>query len=55
MKEYQVITHPTPPEFVNLVNRALKEGWQLVGGISTIAVPKDENTYQILFSQALAR
>ncbi|MEN5306128.1 DUF1737 domain-containing protein [Chryseobacterium cucumeris] len=55
MKEYQIITHQAPPEFAKLVNQALKEGWQLIGGISTTAVPKDENTYQIFFSQALAK
>lgn len=55
MKEYKVITHHTPPEFGQLVSKALKEGWQLIGGVSTTAVLKETGVYQIVYSQALAR
>lgn len=55
MKEYQVISHLTPPEFFKLINQALKEGWQLVGGVSSLLIPKNDGTYQIFYSQALAR
>ena len=55
MKEYKVITNSLPLEFANLVNQALIEGWQLVGGVSTTSVPKGGGLSQIIFSQALAR
>lgn len=55
MKEYKVITHHAPPEFANLVSQALKEGWQLVGGVSTTSVPKEAGVFQMIYSQALAR
>jgi hypothetical protein len=55
MKEYKVITHQAPPEIANLVNQALKEGWQLIGGVSITSVPKEAGIFQIIYSQALAR
>ncbi len=55
MKEYKVITSHTPIELELLVSQALKDGWNLIGGISTNAVPKEVGVYQMLYSQALAR
>lgn len=55
MKEYKVITDHTPPEFAQKVSQAMKEGWQLIGGVSTIAVLKEAGVYQIVYSQALAK
>lgn len=55
MKEYQVISHMTPPEFHKLISQALSEGWQLVGGVSSLLIPKNDGNYQVFYSQALAR
>lgn len=55
MKNYKVITHHAPPDFAQQVSQALKEGWQLVGGVSTTAVLKEPGVYQMLFTQALAK
>ena len=51
MKEYKVITHHAPPEFATLVSQALKEGWQLVGGVALTSVLKQEGVYQLVFAQ----
>ena len=55
MKEYKVITDHTPPEFAQQVSQAIKEGWQLIGGVSTIAVLKEAGVYQMVYSQALVK
>ncbi len=55
MKEYKVITHHTPPEFALQVSQALKEGWQLIGGVSITAVLKEAGVYQMVYTQALAK
>jgi hypothetical protein len=44
-----------PPEFANLVSQALKEGWQLVGGVSTTSVLKEPGVYQMVYTQALTK
>ena len=55
MKEYKVITSYSPIEFGQLVTQTINDGWQLVGGVSTTAVPKEAGVYQMVYSQALAR
>ena len=55
MKEYKIITSHTPIEIGQLVSQALKDGWQLIGGVSTTAFLKEVVVYQIVYSQALVR
>ena len=56
MKEYKIISSHLPNEFTKLVSDALKEGWQLVGGVSVYVVPTSmEGVYQNIYTQALAK
>ena len=55
MREYKVITHHAPPEFAQQVSQALKEGWPLIGGVSTTAVLKEAGIYQMVYTQALTK
>ncbi len=48
MEENKVITHYAPTEFAQQISQALKEGWQLIGGVSTTAVLKETGVYQMV-------
>jgi hypothetical protein len=51
---YDVAVADTSKELVAIVNRALAQGWELVGGVSC-SKAVDQGRYEYLFSQAVIR
>ena len=55
MKEYKVISAYTTLELGKIVSIELKDGWELVGGVTTTSIPALSEFYKTIYSQALAR
>jgi len=54
---YDIFTESDRMDLRDAVNRALEDGWQLVGGVSIAFRPVSENGYDesyIIYSQALS-
>lgn len=54
MKEYKVIKGQSKAEFEKAVNKAMNEGFILVGGLSVVGIRKEE-TLNPVFYQAVAK
>lgn len=52
--EYSIVIDESADEVVNLVNEALKEGWQLQGGLSVTVAANTRGTF-FLFGQAMVK
>lgn len=51
---YDVVAAKTPKELAEIVNAGLKQGWELVGGVSCAATV-DRAVYESIFLQAVIR
>lgn len=52
--EYSIVIDESADEVVNLVNEALREGWQLQGGLSVTVAANTQGTF-FLFGQAMVK
>jgi hypothetical protein len=57
IKEYTVITSMSGEELITQVNSHIKEGWQPIGGITSIIIrfASPHNEGQFTFSQAMIK
>jgi hypothetical protein len=55
IKEYKVLVHSDQTQLMQLVNEAIKEGWQPQGGISVPVFINSLSQETIFFAQAVVK
>jgi hypothetical protein len=57
VKRYAIISAPNPGQFCRAVQKALEEGWELQGGLSTVIVPVGviDQKLALVYTQAVVK